>query len=286
MPEGLIYLNGAWVERSAAKVSAFDQGFLFGDGVYEVIRVYQGKPFYLNEHLGRLWTSAKAIGIPRDQVSADLATLCRESLTRNGLRDALIRIILTRGPGDEAVYPGPSQAPTLLVMPRPFQGYPQAKYEQGIKAVLVSVRRNSPQALPPRIKTINLLNNILAKKEAQERGGEEPIMLSADGHLAESCSANLFFASRGVVRTPDASVGLLWGITRRVVMDLVKKLGLPLEEGFYPPDELIHADEVFLTSTTKEILPVTLLDGKYVGHGLPGPISKSLLLGFRKHLSA
>jgi branched-chain amino acid aminotransferase len=286
MPESLIYLDGTWVARSEARVSAFDQGFLFGDGVYEVIRVYKGKPFYLHEHLERLWTSAEAIGIHREKVNVDLAALCWEALDYNYLSDALIRIILTRGPGDETIYPGSGEEPTLLVIPRPYHGYPEAKYEQGIRAATVSVRRNSTLALPPRIKTNNLLNNILARKEALERGAEEPIMLSADGNLAESCAANLFFATRGVVKTPDVSVGLLWGITRKVVIDLVKKLGFPLEEGFYPAGELFNADEVMLTSTTKEILPVTTLDAKPVGNGLPGPIAKSLLIEFRKHLGA
>lgn len=286
MPAGLIYLDGAWVERSEARVSAFDQGFLYGDGIYEVIRVYKGKPFYLPEHLERLWSSAEAIGIHREKVNADLAALCREALEKNALSDALIRIVLTRGPGDETVYPGSGEHPTLLVIPRPYRGYPDEKYGKGIHAAIVSVRRNSTLALPPRIKTNNLLNNILARKEALERGAEEPIMLSADGNLAESCAANLFFACRGVVKTPDLSIGLLWGITRKVVIDLVKQLGYSLEEGFYPAGELFKADEIMLTSTTKEILPVTTLDGKPVGNGLPGPIAKSLLIEFRKHLAA
>ncbi len=285
-PSPLIYLNGFWLPREEAKVSALDQGFLYGDGVYEVIRVYRGKPFYLAEHLDRLWASAEAIGISRNNIETELSSLCTEALKRNGLSDALIRIILTRGQGDETVYPGTGERPTLVVIPRQYLGYPEEKYKQGIHAAIVSVRRNTPLALPPRIKTINLLNNILARREALERGAEEPILLSADGHLAESCAANLFFASRGTVMTPDVSVGLLWGITRKAVIGLVKKLGYPIEEGFYPADELYRADEIMLTSTTKEILPVTTLDGRAVGSGRPGPIANALLVEFRNLLGS
>jgi len=281
----LLYLNGSWLSREEAKISAFDQGFLYGDGVYEVIRVYRGKPFYLAEHLERLWASAEAIGIRRENVNVDLPSLCTEALQRNRLSDALLRIILTRGPGDETVYPGSGESPTLLVIPREFHDLPEEKYRKGIRAVVVSVRRNSALALPPRIKSINLLNNILARREALERGADEPILLSPDGYLSESCAANLFFVVAGTVKTADVSVGLLWGITRKIVIDLVKKLGYPFEEGFYPADELYRADEIILTSTTKEILPVTVLDGKPVGDGKPGPISGSLLIEFRKFLS-
>ena len=284
-PSPLLYLNGSWLSRETAKISAFDQGFLYGDGVYEVIRVYRGKPFYLAEHLERLWASAEAIGICRENVNADLPSLCAEALQRNRLSDALLRIILTRGPGDETVYSGSGESPTLLVIPREFHDLPEEKYRKGIRAVVVSVRRNSALALPPRIKSINLLNNILAKREALERGADEPILLSPEGQLSESCSANVFFVTPGRLKTPDVSVGLLWGITRRVVIDLVKKLGLPLEEGFYAAEELLSAEEVFLTSTTREIMPVTVLDGKPVGDGKPGPVSKSLLVEFRKLLS-
>lgn len=284
-PSPLLYLNGSWLSREEAKISAFDQGFLYGDGVYEVIRVYRGKPFYLAEHLVRLWASAEAIGIRRGNVNADLPSLCAEALQRNRLSDALLRIILTRGPGDETVYPGSGESPTLLVIPREFHDLPEERYRKGIRAVVVSVRRNSALALPPRIKSINLLNNILAKKEALERGADEPILLSPEGHLSESCASNVFFVTQGKVKTPDVSVGLLWGITRRVVIDLVKKLGLPLEEGFYAAEELLSAEEVFFTSTTREIMPVTVLDGKPVSDGKPGPISRSLLVEFRKFLS-
>jgi branched-chain amino acid aminotransferase len=284
-PSPLLYLNGSWLSREEAKISAFDQGFLYGDGVYEVIRVYRGKPFYLAEHLVRLWASAEAIGIRRGNVNVDLPSLCAEALRRNRLSDALLRIILTRGPGDETVYPGSGESPTLLVIPREFHDLPEEKYRKGIRAVVVSVRRNSALALPPRIKSITLLNNILAKREALERGADEPILLSPEGHLSESCASNVFFVTPGRVKTPDVSVGLLWGITRRVVIDIVKKLGLPLEEGFYAAEELLSAEEVFLTSTTREIMPVTLLDGKPVGDGKPGSISRNLLVEFRKFLS-
>jgi len=285
-PSPLLYLNGSWLSREEAKISAFDQGFLYGDGVYEVIRVYRGKPFYLAEHLERLWASAEAIGIRRGNVNVDLPSLCAEALQRNRLSDALLRIILTRGPGDETVYPGSGESPTLLVIPREFHDLPEEKYRRGIRAVVVSVRRNSALALPPRIKSINLLNNILAKREALERGADEPILLSPEGHLSESCAANVFFVTQGRVKTPDVSVGLLWGITRRVVIDLVKKLGVALEEGFYAAEELLSAEEVFLTSTTREIMPVTVLDGKPVSDGKPGPVSKALLSEFRKFLSS
>lgn len=278
-------MNGAWLPREEAQVSILDQGFLYGDGVYEVIRVYRGNPFHLPEHLERLKASAEAIGIPWAKVQADLPSLCREALNRNGLSDALIRIVLTRGPGDETIYPGTGESPTLMVIPREFLGHPEEKYTKGIRAVVVSVRRNSTLALPPRIKSINLLNNILAKKEALERGADEPIMLSPEGHLSESCAANLFFVEEGTVKTPDVAVGLLWGITRRVVLDLVRKIHLPLEEGFYPAGALDSAQEIFLTSTTREVMSVTSLDGRPVGDGKPGPISQALLVEFRRLLA-
>jgi branched-chain amino acid aminotransferase len=281
-----IYLNGAWLPREEARVSVLDQGFLYGDGVYEVIRIYRGKPFYLLEHLERLRASAEAIGISWAKVPVDLSSLCREALAQDDLTDALIRIVLTRGNGDETLYPGTGESPTLMVIPREFHGHPAEKYEKGIRAVVVSVRRNSTLALPPRIKSINLLNNILARREALERGADEPILLSPEGHLSESCSANVFFVAQGIVKTPDLSVGLLRGITRRVVLDLVKKLGLPLEEGFYPAEALNSAEEVILTSTTREVISVTSLDGRPVGSGKPGPISKSLLAEFRKLLAS
>jgi branched-chain amino acid aminotransferase len=282
----LVNLNGSWLPRSEARVSIFDQGFLYGDGVYEVVRVYRGKPLDLEEHLERLKISSEAIGIPWKNIPGDLASICREALERSGLQECILRIVVTRGLGDETVYPGSGESPTLLVIPREYPGYPNEKYELGIRAVIVSVRRNSTLALPPRIKSINLLNNILARREALERGADEPILLSPDGYLSESCAANLFFVVAGTVKTADVSVGLLWGITRKIVIDLVQKLGLPFEEGFYPADKLYRADEIILTSTTKEILPVTLLDGKPVGSGQPGPIAQSLLVEFRKRLAS
>ncbi|MFA0733658.1 MAG: hypothetical protein OGMRLDGQ_000158 [Candidatus Fervidibacter sp.] len=281
--ELLVWLNGELVPKSQAKVSVFDHGFLYGDGVFEGIRAYNGKVFMLDEHLDRLYDSAKSIWLTIPLTKEQMRDAILQTLRANKLRDAYIRVVVSRGEGDLGLDPRKCPKPNIVIITDRIELFPEELYERGIEMVTVSVRRNSPQALNPNIKSLNYLNNILAKIEAINAGKPEGLMLTLDGYVAEGTGENIFIVKRGELFTPPAYMGILKGITRQVVMKLAQEGGIPVHEAVLTLHDVYIADECFLTGTGAEIIPVVKLDGRVIGDGVPGPITKTLIQKFRQY---
>jgi branched-chain amino acid aminotransferase len=277
-----IWLNGALVDRERAVVSVFDHGLLYGDGVFEGIRSYAGRVFRLDEHLDRLLASARAIMLDVPGGKDGLRTAVLETLRANGLRDAYVRLVVTRGPGDLGLDPRKCSSPTVFVIADRIELYPEEFYRKGLAVMTVATRRNLPEALNPRIKSLNYLNNILAKIEANNYGVLEAIMLNADGLVAECTGDNVFTVQRGRLVTPPTYVGALEGITRNVVISLARARGVPVEERPFTRYELYTADECFLTGTAAEIIPVCSVDARPIGTGSPGPETLRLIAEFQE----
>ncbi len=279
-----IYLDGKFVDESEAKVSVFDHGLLYGDGVFEGIRLYGGNIFRLDEHLERLEYSAKALmlAIPLDR--ARLAEATCETCRVNGLSDAYIRLVVTRGVGDLGLAPWLCPKPTLFIIASRISLYPQEHYDNGLAIVTVPTRRISPAALPPTVKSLNYLNNILGKIEARQFGALEAIMLNDQGYVAECTADNIFAIHKGAIITPAASQGALKGITRGAVFDIAAELGIPIREADMTRYDLWCADECFLTGTGAEIVPVSKLDGRQIGEGRPGPLTREVMKAFRRRV--
>ena len=280
-----IYVDGTLYAKEDAKVSVFDHGFLYGDGVFEGIRVYDGVVFRLKEHIDRLYQSAKTIALDIPLSSAEMTQAVLDTVAANEQRDAYIRLVVSRGPGDLGIDPANCEKATVVIICSQIKLYPKALYETGAEIVTSSVRRIPIQCLDPRIKSLNYLNNIMAKLDARRAGALEAVMLNHQGRVAECTADNLFFYAGGVLKTPDLMNGALPGITRATVLELGAEMGMPTEEGNYGLHDLYNADEVFLTGTGAEIMPVIAVDGRSVGTGKPGPVTQRLLEGFRKRRS-
>lgn len=281
--ELLVWLNGELVPKSQAKVSVFDHGFLYGDGVFEGIRAYNGRVFALDEHLDRLYESAKSIWLTIPMTKEEMKEAILKTLKANGLKDAYIRVVVSRGEGDLGLDPRKCSKPNVVVITDKIELFPEEFYERGIEMVTVSVRRNSPQALNPNIKSLNYLNNILAKIEAINAGKPEGLMLTIDGYVAEGTGENIFIVKKGVILTPPAHMGILKGITRQVVINLARESSIPVREEVLTLHDVYTADECFITGTAAEIMPVVKLDGRTIGDGVPGPITKALIKKFRQY---
>jgi len=279
-----IYLDGKFVDSSEAKVSVFDHGLLYGDGVFEGIRLYGGNIFRLEEHLERLEYSAKAIMLQPPLSRDELRDATCETCRQNGLTDAYIRLVITRGVGDLGLAPWLCPKPTVFIIASKISLYPQEHYDNGLAIVTVPTRRIGPAALPPTIKSLNYLNNILGKIEAKLFGALEAIMLNEQGYVAECTADNVFIVHKGVVITPAVSQGALRGITRDAVIDIAKELGLPLRETDMTRYDIWCADECFLTGSGAEVIPVVKLDGRVIGDGKPGPITQRVLAAFRRRV--
>jgi branched-chain amino acid aminotransferase len=280
----LAYLNGRFVPTDEAKVSVFDHGFLYGDGVYETMRSYGGKIFMLTRHLSRLKQSADAISLTLPLPLERIGEALQESLTVNQLREAYLRIQISRGPGEIGLDPALCPAPTMVILVKPFKDYPPALYEKGVNVAIVDTRRNHPLSLDPSIKSTNFLNNILAKIESLKAGAYEGIMLNWKGYVAEGTISNIFAIRKQVLFTPSLDTGILDGITRDLVLHLAKQNKITVKEKFLRPLELAKADECFITNTTVEIMPVTSIDGNVVGSGTPGPVTRKLLDDYRNEV--
>ncbi len=277
----LVYIDGEFVPARDAKISVFDHGFLYGDGVFEGIRAYNGRVFKLKEHIDRLYDSAKAIALEIPISKEEFIEIILETLRVNRLRDAYIRPIVTRGIGDLGLDPRKCGKPTIIVIAQPWEKLYGDLYDRGIKAVTVTIRRNAIDSLPPNIKSMNYLNNILAKIEANAKGGDEAIFLDHNGYVSEGSGDNIFIVKNGVIITPP-TINNLKGITREVVIDIIKKLGIPFKEENISLYDLYTADEVFVTGTAAEICPITWIDGRKIGDGKPGRITRILMEEFRK----
>jgi branched-chain amino acid aminotransferase len=279
-----IYLDGKFVDSSEAKVSVFDHGLLYGDGVFEGIRLYGGNIFRLEEHLERLEYSAKALMLDLPLTRSELREATCETCRQNGLTDAYIRLVITRGVGDLGLAPWLCPKPTIFIIASKISLYPQEHYDNGLAIVTVPTRRISPAALPPTIKSLNYLNNILGKIEARQFGALEAIMLNEQGYVAECTADNVFIVHKGAILTPGASQGALKGITRDTVIDIAQEIGVPLRETDMTRYDIWCADECFLTGSGAEVIPVTKLDGRVIGTGKPGPITQRVLEAFRRRV--
>jgi len=280
----LVYLNGRFVPKEQALVSVFDHGYLYGDGIYETMRAYSGKLFLLDRHLARLQHSADAISLKLPLTVSGIADALNEAVRINTLREAYVRIQISRGPGDIGLDPALCPVPTMVIAAKPFKDYPQAFFEKGVSVAIVNTRRNHPLALDPSIKGTNFLNNILAKIESIRTGAYEAIMLNWEGHVAEGTISNIFHIKSGVLVTPALHVGILEGVTRGLVLDLAARANISVREAAFPPRELLDADECFITNSTMEVMPVTRIDNQPVGSGRPGPITATLMAAYRNEV--
>jgi len=278
-------VNGEITPAEQARVSVLDNGFTFGDGVYETLRTYRGRPFHLDRHLERLRRSARrlAIALPEGEsaITGDLDRLLQ--LAANP--ESYIRIIVTRGVGDISYQLDHVAGPTIVIVVKPLPPFPAEYHRDGVPVILSAVRRNHPRALDPGIKSCNLLNNLLAAQEARARGAFEPILLNETGEVAETATANVFVIKDGVVITPPLDAGILPGITRQLVIERARAASVTVREEPVAVKDLLAADEVFLTSTLKEVLPVASIDGRAVGSGRPGPVSLRLRAAFREYVA-
>ena len=282
----LVYLNGRFVAKEQAQVSVFDHGFLYGDGIYETMRAYGGTLFLLKKHLGRLKHSADAISLKLPLPLDKIGDALNESVSINKLREAYVRLHISRGPGEIGLDPALCVAPTMVIVAKPFHDYPVAYYEQGVSVAIVATRRNHPLALPPSIKGTNFLNNILAKVEAIQARVYEGIMLNWEGYVAEGTISNIFMVKKGVLYTPHLDTGILEGVTRDLVLRLAKRKKIPVKEAMLRPKDLMTSNECFITNTTMEIMPVTTIDKKKIGKGIPGPVTAALHQAYQKEVRA
>ncbi len=277
-----IYLNGRFVPENEAKVSVFDHGFLYGDGIFEGIRAYHGRVFKLNEHLNRLYDCAKAIDLNIGVAKRDMQEIVLETLRRNNFRNAYIRLIVSRGKGDLGLDPTHCPKPAIICIADTLALFPEALYQNGMEVRTVATRRNNIDSLSPRIKSLNYLNNILARIEVSLAGAMEAVMLNQEGYVCEGTGDNIFIVKNGALITPPTHVGILEGITRNTVMELAGSLGLTVKEQIFTRFDLYNADEVFLTGTAAEMIPVNKVDGRVIGEGKPGEVFKRLLPMFRE----
>lgn len=276
-----IYIDGKFYNEKNAKISVFDHGLLYGDGVFEGIRAYNGRVFRLKEHIDRLFYSAKAILLTLPLTHAEFMKAVVDACRQNKLREGYIRLVVTRGVGTLGLNPNRCKAPSVIIIAGKIQLYPEEMYEKGMDIVTVATTRNLHNALNPAIKSLNYLNNILAKIEANTAGVEEAIMLNSQGFVAECTGDNLFMIQNGQMFTPPLSAGALYGITRNVVIDLARESGLTVSEPNLTRYDLYNADECFLTGTGAEIIPVTKIDSRVIGTGKPGAITKGLVEKYR-----
>jgi branched-chain amino acid aminotransferase len=276
----MIYLDGEYVPKGEAKVSVFDHGLLYGDGVFEGIRAYHGCVFRLEEHVDRLYRGAHTLMLEIPMTKADMADVVVRCCAANGIRDGYIRVVVTRGVGDLGLDPRTCPKATVFCIAAEVHLFPAIYYEQGLSVITCSTRRNAPEALDPALKSLNYLNNIMAKIEAVRAGVPEGIMLSQDGYVAECTVQNIFLVTGGELLTPPLFVGNLAGITRKAVIELCAREGLRVQEDLFRVHTVYNADEAFLTGTGAEIIPVTEVDGRKIGSGTPGPVTDRLRAAF------
>jgi branched-chain amino acid aminotransferase len=278
----LVYVAGKLVPAEQASVSVFDHGLLYGDGVFEGIRVYGGRVFLLQEHIDRLYESALAIRLVIPISNPEMVKAVEDTVKANSITDGYVRLVVTRGAGALGLDIRKTSNPQVIVIADTITMYPDEMYRTGMKLVTAATIRNHPGALSPRVKSLNYLNNIMAKIEGTDAGTVEALMLNHNGEVAECTGDNIFIIKRGVLKTPQPDAGILEGITRNAVMRLARGAGIPVEECVMTRHDIFTADECFLTGTAAEVIAVTSLDGRQIGTGKPGPITEKLLDLFRK----
>ncbi|MBI4972011.1 MAG: branched-chain-amino-acid transaminase [Candidatus Omnitrophica bacterium] len=281
MKENHVFINGKYFLKNEATVSVFDHGLLYGDGIFEGMRSYNGLVFRMEEHLDRLWESAKSIMLSIPYTKKQMNDLVIQTLQKNKLKDAYIRLVITRGTGDLGLDPRKCKVPTVFIISDKIVLYDGEIYAKGVEVVTVPTVRNFTEAVNPAIKSLNYLNNILAKIEATNAGFCDAVMLNHQGYVTECSGANIFIVKDGALFTPPTYVGALKGITRCAILDTARKLRVPFQERILTRHDLFNADECFLTGTAAEIVPVVKVDGRVIGNGKPGETTHSLTLGFR-----
>lgn len=279
-----IWIDGQLVDRADAKVSVYDHGLLYGDGVFEGIRVYSGKIFECDAHLRRFYDSAKAIRLTIPYTAQELKAAMEQTFKANNFSDCYIRLVVTRGAGDLGIDPRKSTKPCVFIITDTIAVYPREMYEKGMAIITSSYIRNHPNATSPRIKSLNYLNNVLAKIEANDAGVPEALMLNHEGNVAECTADNVFIVRHGQVQTPTTYDGILEGVTRNVIMYLCRKNGIDVVEKTLQRIDVYSADEMFVTGTGAEVMPVTKVDGRPIGTGEPGSITRKLIRIFHQHV--
>ncbi len=277
-----IYVDGKFYDKEEAKVSVFDHGLLYGDGVFEGIRAYDGLIFKCKEHIDRLYQSAHAIMLDIPMKKEEMTDAVKKTLRENGMKDAYIRLVVTRGIGDLGLDPRKCTKPTVFIITDKIKLYPQEFYEKGLEIVTISTQRNIHESVNPQIKSLNYLNNILAKVEAINAGVEEAVMLNSEGYVSECTGDNIFIVKDGVLMTPPIHSGVLRGVTRGAVIDIAHLKEIPIHEEVLTRYDLFNADEMFLTGTAAEIIPVVKLDRRKIGDGKPGKMTNKLITEFHK----
>lgn len=278
--ERTIWLDGKLLPEAEAKVSVFDHGLLYGDGIFEGLRFYNGRVFRLDEHIHRLMLSAKAILLKMPWSEEEIAAAVCETVRANGLQDGYIRLVVTRGVGGLGLNPYLCETPSMFIIASTITLYSKESYANGLELITCSTRRPAPGALSPQVKSLNYLNNVMAKAEAIKGGCAEGVMLNEQGFVAECTGDNIFIVKKGRIYTPPVSDGSLDGITREVIFELCEQEGLSIEEKTMTRYDIYTADECFLTGTAAEVIPATKLDEREIGNGKPGPISQRLLKAF------
>jgi len=282
-----VNVNGRVYDQEHAVISVFDHGFLYGEGVYETLRTFNGRPFLFDRHMQRLRNSAGMLMLPVPIADADMEARCRETMTAAGLGDgphneAYIRILLTRGVGELSYDPAGCPAPSIIIIVKPQIDPPESAYAQGMTLSIVSIVRNHPGTVNPLIKSNNLLNNALAMQEAARKGADEGVMRNFRGELAECTTSNLFVVKSGIALTPPLDAGLLPGITRAFLFEVGREAGIPVREAVLRDEDLTRADEAFFTSTTRGVMPATRVDDQVIGTGAPGPVTRALGLAYNR----
>jgi len=280
--EWKIYIDGKFYSEADAKISVFDHGLLYGDGIFEGIRFYDGRVFRLEEHLERLWDSAHSICLEVPLSMHEMTEALLETIRQNDLRDGYIRLLVTRGIGNLGLNPAQCKRPSVIIIVATIALYPAEAYQKGLTVVTCATRRTNPGALNPAVKSLNYLNNVMARIEANLAGADEALMLNDAGNVAECTADNVFVIKRGHIFTPPITAGALRGITRSVVFEIAAELGLKITETDITRHDVFIADECFLTGTAAEIIPVIKADGRLIATGQPGPISTRMIARFRE----
>jgi len=276
-----VYIDGEFLDEKEAKISVFDHGLLYGDGVFEGIRVYNRRIFMLEDHLRRLYNGARVIMLEIPLSEEELIEKIREAVRINDISDGYVRLLITRGKGDLGLSPRSCGKPSVVIIASTIKIYPDEVYEKGLKVVTVSTRRNNPDSLSPQVKSLNYLNHILAHLEVLASGADEGLMLNSQGYVTECVVDNIFVVSGGVILTPPTNAGALDGITRKAVFRLCAQEGIEIRESDLSLVECYMADECFLTGTAAEIAPITYIDERPIGNGIPGPVTKKLMSAFK-----
>ena len=280
--EAKIYIDGKFYSEASAKVSVFDHGLLYGDGIFEGIRFYNGRVFRLEEHLARLWDSARSICLEIPMTVRDMTEAVLETIRQNHLRDGYIRLLVTRGIGNLGLNPMQCKSPSVIIIAAMIALYHESFYRKGLTIVTCATRRSNPAALNPAVKSLNYLNNVMARIEANLANADEALMLNDAGNVAECTADNVFVIKRGQIFTPPITAGALRGITRGIVFEIAAELGIKVLETDITRHDIFVADECFLTGTAAEIIPVVKADGRLIGNGKPGPITTRTMARFRQ----